>query len=107
MKILFHNQGIEPTGSETEEMADKLHGLEYLIPHEDAVILDVYLIDESAKASKNGLDQAVHLSTVINGDKVIVEEIENHYMQAFARAYHRFKQTLEERHKKQVDQNRG
>lgn len=107
MKILFHNQGITPTELEKTEMIEKLSGLEKFVQRDEPVVIDVYLIDESAKQSKNGLDQTVHISALLSGRKVIIEETNINHMQAFLKAYHRFKATLEDRHQKGIDDARS
>lgn len=96
MQINFHIEGVVLTDGEETEMEEKIKNLEKYV--KEPAITDLYIIDESGKQSKNGMDKRVKLSVLMGKEKIFIEELGSNSIQTFAKAYHRLKTNLEEFH---------
>ncbi len=96
MQINFHIEGVVISDKDETEMEEKIKNLEKYV--REPAIADVYIVDESGKQSKSGVDKRVKLSVLMGKEKIFIEELDNNPIQAFAKSYHRLKSNLEEFH---------
>lgn len=104
MKIEFHIKDIVMTSRDKALVEKKLMKLKKYCNKKDPIIIDVYLCDETS-VEKGGVDQSVELSTVYNGEKIFVKEVDDRLMRAFAFALKSFGRQMERHHRRFIDKS--
>lgn len=105
MKINFQADGVIITAKQKALMEKKIYRLKKYLNHKDATI-DIILKDDSS-VEKGGIDQSVHLSTILGREKIFIEEVDDRLMRAFALAFRRFERRISEFHQKRVESFQG
>lgn len=103
MKIDFHIKDVVITSKQKAVFEKKLSKLKKYIK-DDATKIDVYFKDESS-AEKGGVDQAVELCTVFQGQKVFVREVDDRLQRAFAYALKSFDRQISRIHNKIIEKS--
>lgn len=101
MKIEFHIKDVVLTARDKSLIEKKLLRLKRYLKDEPMTI-DVFLRDETS-VEKGGVDQAVELSTVINGEKIFIREVDSRLLRSFAFALKKFERNLSKFHEKRIE----
>ncbi len=101
MKIEFHIKDIIVTDQEKALIEQKLLKLKHYL-HDEPMIIDVYITDQSGGLNKGGVDKSVRLSADFKNEQIFVEEIDSITMRAFAYAHKRFEDRLQKYHSKRI-----
>ena len=105
MKINFQADGVILTSKQKALMEKKIQKLKKYFNNKP-VTIDIVLQDATS-AEKGGVDQIVHLSVLLDKEKIFIEEIDDRLMRAFALALGRFERQLSRHHKKEIEREQG
>lgn len=104
MKLNTHVDGVIVTSKQKSMMERKLTRMKRYLPDE-TLVLDLILKDDSS-TEKGGIDQKVQIVATFGKEKILIEEIDDRLMRAFAHAIKRMERQLVRYHKKTVDKIR-
>ncbi len=103
MRIDFHVKDVVITSKQKALFEKKLLKLRKYIKDESAVI-ELYLKDETSP-EKGGVDQAVEMITVFEGQKIFAHEVDDRLLRAFANAYKSFKRQIDQIHRQKIEKS--
>ena len=105
MKLTIHVDGVILTSKQKKIMEKKLMKMKRYISDETMKV-DLFLKDESS-AERGGIDQKAEITAVFGKEKVIISEVDDRMMRAFAFAQKRFERQLARIHDKRASKNKS